>query len=105
MDDDSNGNIRLYYLDESFNKVIVNPAVGSINYSAGEIVVRNLNITALDGPIYDWSIRPESYDVVSALNQVVQIDPTYLTVTAIADSTIAGDTGAGYNYIFNSIRS
>ena len=105
MDDDAAGNIRLYYLDDSFNKVIVNPTIGTINYTLGEIVVRNLTIVALDGPIYDWVIRPESYDVVSALNQIVQIDPTELVVTAIADSTISGDTGAGYNYKFNSIRS
>ena len=105
MDDDANGNIRLYYLDQSFNKVITNPKIGSINYSLGEIVVRNLTITALDGPVYDWIVRPESYDVVSALNQIVQIDSSILKVTAIADPTIAGDTGAGYNYKFKSIRS
>ena len=105
MDDDSNGNIRLYYLDESFNKVIVQPAIGQINYELGEVVVRNLTITALDGPVYDWVVRPESYDVVSALNQIVQIDSTTLKVSAIADGTISGDTGAGYNYKFKSIRS
>ena len=105
MDDDAAGNIRLYYLDDSFNKVIVNPRIGAVNYTLGEIVVRNLTIVALDGPVYDWVIRPESYDVTSALNQIVQIDPSNLTVNAIADQTIAGDTGAGYNYIFNSIRS
>ena len=105
MDDDSAGNVRLYYLDESFNKVIVNPTIGQINYELGEIVIRNLTITALDGPIYDWIVRPESYDVVSALNQIVQIDPTELVVNAIADSTISGDLAAGYNYKFNSIRS
>lgn len=105
MDDDSVGNVRLYYLDDSFNKVIVNPAIGQINYELGEVVIRNLTITALDGPIYDWIVRPETYDVISALNQIVQIDPTELRVTAIADDTISGDTGAGYNYKFNSIRS
>ena len=105
LDDDSNGNIRLYYLDDSFNKVIVKSDIGQINYELGEIVVRNLTITALDGAVYDWVVRPESYDVVSALNQIVQIDPTTLKVNAIADSTLAGDTGAGYNYKFNSIRS
>lgn len=105
LDDDANGNIRLYYLDDAFNKVIVNPTIGQTNYELGEIVVRNLTITALEGSVYDWVIRPESYDVVSALNQIVQIDPSYLTVTAIADETAAGNFGAGYNYKFNSIRS
>lgn len=105
LDDDSNGNIRLYYLDDAFNKVVVNPAIGQTNYELGEVVVRNLTITALDGGVFDWIIRPESYDVVSALNQIVLIDPSYLTVNAIADETAAGNFGAGYNYKFNSIRS
>ena len=105
LDDDSLGNVRLYYLDDSFNKVVVNPSIGQINYALGEIVVRNLTITALDGSVYDWIVRPESYDVTSALNQIVQIDPSVLVVNAIADPTISGDTGAGYNYQFTSIRS
>ena len=55
--------------------------------------------------MFEWQVKPESYDIVSALNQIVQIDPTLLSVTAIADNTANGDLGAGYNYQFNSIRS
>jgi hypothetical protein len=105
LDDDANGNIRLYYVNTNFEKVIVNPNIGTINYETGNVVVRSLAIRALDGPFFEWQVKPESYDVVSALNQIVQIDPTYLTVNAIADQTINGDLQAGYNYQFNSIRS
>ena len=105
MDDDAKGNIRLYYINSAFEKVIVDPAIGTINYDKGEVVVRSLTIRALDGPFFEWQVKPESYDVVSALNQIVQIDPNYLTVTAIADETANGDLQAGYNYTFNSIRS
>ena len=55
--------------------------------------------------MFDWVVRPSSYDVTSALNQIVQIDPSVLQVTAIADNTNNGDMQAGYNYTFNSIRS
>ena len=105
LDDDAQGNIRLYYTNSAFEKVIVNPTVGSINYEKGEVVVRSLTIRALDGPFFEWQVKPESYDVVSALNQIVQIDPEYLTINAIADNTINGDLQAGYNYTFQSIRS
>lgn len=105
LDDDANGNIRLYYTNTNFEKVIVTPDIGTINYETGSVVVRSLAIRALDGPFFEWQVKPESYDVVSALNQIVQIDPTYLTVNAIADETINGDLQAGYNYQFNSIRS
>jgi hypothetical protein len=105
LDDDSFGNIRLYYVGPNFDKVIVNPSIGTIEYEAGRVVVRNLTITALDDVIFEMQVKPESYDVVSALNQIVQIDPTLLIVEAIADQTANGDLRAGYNYDFQSIRS
>jgi hypothetical protein len=105
LDDDANGNIRLYYTNTNFEKVIVTPDIGTINYETGSIVVRSLTIRAIDGAFFEWQVKPESYDVVSALNQIVQIDPTLLNIEAIADNTINGDLQAGYNYQFNSIRS
>ena len=105
LDDDSVGNIRLYYLNSNLDKVFVNRTQGTINYELGLILVRALNIVSLEGAFFEWQVKPESYDIVSALNQIVQIDPTLLDVTAIADNTANGDLGAGYNYQFNSIRS
>jgi hypothetical protein len=105
LDDDAVGNIRLYYIGPNFDKVIVDPSIGTIEYEAGRVVVRNLTITALDDVIFEMQVKPESYDVVSALNQIVQIDPTLLEVEAIADQTANGDLRAGYNYDFQSIRS
>jgi len=105
LDDDAKGNVRLYRIGPNYDKVIVDPEIGTIDYEAGEVVVSGLTITKLDGAIFEMQVKPESYDVVSALNQIVQIDPTLLRVEAIADNTINGDTQAGYNYQFESIRS
>lgn len=105
LDDDAAGNIRLYYLNSNLDKVFVNRTQGTIDYEKGLVQVNGLNITSLDGAYFEWQVKPESYDIVSALNQIVQIDPTILSVTAIADNTANGDLGAGYNYQFNSIRS
>jgi hypothetical protein len=105
LDDDANGNVRLYYVGPNFDKVIVDPSIGTIEYERGRVIVRNLTITALDDVIFEMQVKPESYDVVSALNQIVQIDPTLLIVEAIADQTANGDLRAGYNYDFQSIRS
>lgn len=105
LDDDSLGNVRLYYSNPNFDKVVVDPAIGVIDYQAGRVTVRNLTITALDGPIFEMQVKPESYDVVSALNQIVQISSELLEVSAIADNTINGDLQAGFNYNFQSIRT
>lgn len=104
LDDDGQGNIRLYYLNANFEKVMVNARQGVIDYDNGVVEVDDLHIVDIADNSFDWEIVPESYDVVSALNQIVRIDPTLLEVTAIADNTANGDTGAGYAYKFNSIR-
>jgi hypothetical protein len=105
LEDDSKGNVRLFYVSETFEKVVVDARIGTIDYKNGKINVRGLTITSLENATFEWKIKPESYDVVSALNQIVQIDPTVLDIQAIADTTINGDLQAGYNYTFNSIRS
>jgi len=103
--DDANGAVRLFYFNNNTQKVIVNPNIGTIDYQNGRIIVKNLNIRALAQQTFEWNIKPESYDVISALNQIVQIDPENLVVNVIADNTANGDTQAGYNYQFTSIRS
>ena len=103
LDEDGNGYVRLYYLDASQNKIILNPKIGTINYDAGIINIKNLNITSLNDSLFELRIVPASYDVVSALNQIVQISRTDLTVNMIADRTANGDLQAGYNYTFSSI--
>jgi hypothetical protein len=104
MDDDGVGNIRLFYLDTNNNKVIVNPTIGSVDYPTGTVVVRNLTITALADQIFEFVMKPESYDVVPAFNQIVQISREYLTVNVVSDKTAAGSNQGGKNYVFTSIR-
>jgi hypothetical protein len=105
LDDDAEGNIRLYYFADDQSKVVVNPYIGEINYEAGTVIVRNLTITKLSGPVFEMQVKPESYDVVSALNQIVQISRDIIDIQAISDSTANGDLAGGYNYDFNSVRS
>ena len=105
LDDDAIGNIRLYYIGEDQTKVIVNPAIGDIDYENGNVTVRNLTVTKLDGPIFEFQVKPESYDVVSALNQITQISRELIDVRAIPDATANGDLQGGYNYDFQSVRS
>ena len=57
------------------------------------------------GVDFELTIKPSSYDVVSAYTQIAQISRDYLNVTAIPDQTISGDTRAGRNYVFTTSRS
>lgn len=105
IDDDGVGNLRLFYFDAQQNKFIVDPTIGEVNYSKGTLIVRNLTITSMADIKFEFILKPESYDVVTAYNQIVQISRQNLTVNVINDMTAAGSNQAGKNYIFTSIRS
>ena len=105
IDDDGVGNLRLFYFDAQQNKFIVDPTIGEVNYSKGTLIVRNLTITSMADIKFEFILKPESYDVVTAYNQIVQISRQNLTVSVINDMTAAGSNQAGKNYIFTSIRS
>lgn len=104
IDDDGVGNLRLFYLDANQNKVIVNAKIGSVIYETGTVVVRNLVISSMADASFEFIMRPESYDVVPAYNQIVQVDREHLTVDVVNDPTAAGSNQAGKNYVFTSIR-
>lgn len=105
IDDDGQGNLRLFYFDANQNKYIVNPTIGSVNYDKGTLVIRNLIITSMAEAKFELILKPESYDVITAYNQIVQIDRAHLTVNVINDMTAAGSNQAGKNYVFTSIRN
>ena len=105
LDDDGIGNVRMFYIGSSAEKIIVNPTIGTVDYAEGIINIKNLLISSVAGVDFELSIRPSSNDVVSAYTQIAQIAPEHLTVTAIPDQTINGDLRAGKNYVFTTSRA
>lgn len=105
MNDDGLGFVRLYKFGANGVKQYVNTRIGTVDYAAGIVDIRNLHITALADVDLEVSIKPMSYDVVSALTQIAQIADDHLYVRAIADKTATGDLRGGYNYTFTSSRS
>ena len=111
--DDGIGNIQLFRNNNSeataqgsvSNYVVVDPTIGTVNYSTGYIKIQNLNITALAETEFSLIIKPQSNDVVSAFHQIARIAPSRMTITAISDATSHGNLRAGQNYVFTSSRS
>jgi peptidase E len=97
--------MRLYYIGASADKVVVNPTIGTVDYANGIVNIKNLHITAMADIDFEISIKPSSYDVVSAFTQIAEIARDHLTITAIADETANGDLRAGRNYQHTTSRS
>jgi len=110
LSDDGVGNMVLYYRStgtatQDSQKIIVDSSIGHVDYAAGKINIKNLNITALADVDFEISIKPSSNDVISAYTQIAEIAADHLFVTAIPDKTANGDLRAGKNYTFTTSRS
>lgn len=72
------GTIRTIYYDSSANRQVINPSVGTINYSTGVITINDLKILAVatsDGLIR-LSLESESGIIESIRNTIITIDET-----------------------------
>ena len=103
--DDYKTKLRLFKYGTNAEKIVVNDQIGTIDHDNGILDVRNLNVTALADVDWEWTVKPKSNDVVSALTQIARIARDHLYVTAIPDNSASGDLRAGYNYTFSSSRS
>lgn len=79
------GILRLYYLDNTGNRVTIK-TIGSVDYVTGLIQISNIAITGLADPIFELTVRGESNDVVSTLNQFITIDPEYTSINVVAET-------------------
>ena len=101
LNDDGNGNVRLFYLTDGTTTTYKDNNVGTINYITGEVVLTNLNIVSVsnvDGATSS-SIRvivtPDSNDVIGVRNQVLRLDSNNLSITSNVDSIATGGSAAG----------
>ena len=101
------GTIRMFYFDESNNKVYVR-TFGTIDYANGVVTIPDLYITGLDTsvvPEFELMFKPQSNDVVSIRNQLVTIPDDTISVKVIVDTVAMGDSAGGSNYKFTSSRT
>ena len=108
LNDDGQGNIRMFYYSDGTTLTYQDETAGTINYTTGEIEITALNITSIsnvDG-VASSSIRivvtPNSTDVVAVRNQILQVDFTNTTVTANEDTIAGGGASAGVGYTTTS---
>lgn len=86
INDDGNGNLRLYYIKDNI-KVYTNNVLGTVNYNTGEIIINSLNVVSTTNT--DNSIRiivsPNYADIYSVRQQILTIDSNNLIVNGISD--------------------
>jgi len=107
LDDDGNGNVRVYYLNGTV-RVYTSSTFGTVDYATGEIILTSANITSIsnvDGAastIIRVTVSPDSNDIIPVRNQVLSIDVTNSTVSGGIDEIESGSSQAGTSYTTTS---
>ena len=110
LDDDGSGIIRVYYLASGV-RTYTDATFGTINYTAGEIVLTAAHLTSIsnvDGAtstIVRVFVIPNSNDIVPVRNQILQIDTANSTITGEVDAIASGSSQAGTSYTTSSSYS
>jgi hypothetical protein len=106
FDDDGIGNVRRYYTDGA-TRVYKDNTAGTIDYNTGVININTLTYSSTlntDDSI-DFTIIPDSNDVISVRNQLLDITASEISVTGVADTVASGETSAGVGYTTSSSYS
>ena len=103
FDDNGSGVLRVYYLLAGV-RVYQDATAGIVDYSAGSIVINNIDIISIsdvDGAassIIRITATPDSKDIVPVRNQILEIDFVNTTITGELDTVETGDSSAGTLY-------
>ena len=94
IDDDGIGNLRLFhYSTADYSKVITNAKIGTVNYKTGELKVNSLFVSGTMESDLQFIIKPQSDDIISLHNQIVDIDTiTYLNINIIQEINSSAHT-------------
>ena len=110
FNDDGDGNVRRYYFVGTTKTYSDNEA-GTIDYTTGSVTINSINITTvsnIDGAT-STQIRlvviPNSYDIVSVRNNLLEIDFTNSTIDGAIDGIASGSSAAGSTYSTTSSYS
>lgn len=105
LDDNGAGKLRMFYLDESNNKLFVysNIEIGTVDYTSGTIILNN-TFTIISAPNNKITIYcvPESNDILSTRNQLVIINQQEIKVNVLVDKVSSGQYFGSSNYTFSS---
>ena len=103
LDDDGQGNVRVYYLVSGI-KTIHNATQGTIDYSTGQITLNSLNVASISNirgatsTKIEITVVPSSNDIVPVRDQILEIDVANSIVNVSEDTFVGGSSEAGVGY-------
>ena len=108
LNDDGVGNIRLFYINTDGSKQYINGNWGSVDYVEGEVTINDVVIDEVPGSVTNtlqFSVIPESNDLVSLRETYLTIGIDNLVVNVIDDEISSGANVAGTGVVPESSYS
>ena len=108
LNDDGLGTIRLYYVNTDGSKQYIGGNWGIIDYTAGEVTINDLIITEVVNStdnIIQFSVVPESNDLVSLRETYLTLGIDNLVVNVIDDEISSGSNTSGTGVVPESSYS
>lgn len=87
IDDDGNGNLRLYYLVGGSVRTYINESFGFIDYPTGLVSITNVNIVEAPNDTIKIYAVPENNDVTPVRNQLLEIDTDSTQITSTVENS------------------
>jgi len=108
LNDDGLGTIRLYYVNADGSKQYIGGNWGTIDYASGEVTINDLIITEVVNStdnIIQFSVIPESNDIVSLRETYLTLGIDNLVVNVIDDEISSGSNTSGTGVVPESSYS
>ena len=108
LNDDGVGNIRLFYINTDGTKQYINGNWGTVDYMEGEVTINDVIIDEVPGSLTNtlqFSVIPESNDLVSLRETYLTIGIDNLVVNVIDDEISSGANVAGTGVVPESSYS
>ena len=95
FEDDSNGNVRLFYFDGANAKIVVNATFGSVDYAKGEVLLGYTTpITIVNTVVGDETVEiraiPGNQDVLAKQSVYINLDVGKSDIVSVVDTQITG---------------
>jgi hypothetical protein len=86
IDDDSNGNIRIYRFNETRNKVFIEVDSGVVDYTTGNITIESFGLTSYVDTYLKINVKPSKLDIIPVREQILLMNSDDAAVTLVGES-------------------
>jgi hypothetical protein len=92
LDDDGNGNIRIYYIQLPNTTIYLDETAGTVNYKTGLVTLNSFAPTAYSGSYLSIFADPADNNIKAIRNQIILIANARVTVVDDATTVVTAQT-------------